>query len=484
MTASVHDPHEQNPPGGDGRPRAAGSRWRPGCLLVPLAVILVLLLLDMAAMVFGHRALDRQIQALSNQGRRISSAGMMPACSESDNAGPLWEQALASYNHSNPTAAEAMNRRAGKNWPSLTAEDKQAMREHFSASAAVVPVMQEAASRPCFTFAPDYTEPMSAWDSPRMTGVAKLASELIVYRGHLALDDGSTSEAIDCVVLGAEMARSYARLPSFVAALLSRLILSRAMELGELVLPNTPVPDGLAQRMIKALDPAIYRKALADGLDGERVMLLEMTTYALSFSAPPMSWGPSTPSLRPVAAIRDALMGLVARPIVASDGAVIQEVMARASDLALKEPWEAGAQHDELDATLAGLPRWRFFARSMLPRVKGIRERSEDTLPRAQIMRTALACKQYRTAHGSLPESTQQLVPDYLKSVPTDPYTGKPMSYVRLASGGFAIYSVGADGKDGTKLLIDAGTLETSATRARPRTNDDFVWVESGNGAR
>ena len=452
------------------------SRWRPGCLLVPLAVVLVLVLLDMAAAVFGRRALDRQIQLLASQGHRISSAGMLRACSDSDNAAPIWERALASYKRSGH-AADAMDLRATRNWSSLTAEDRQAMREHFSANAPVIALMKEAASRPCFTFAPDYSRPMSAWEPPRMTGMARLVKELTLHRGHLAHDDGNTSEAIDCVVLGAETARSFARLPTFVSVMLARLILARAVELAELVLPNTPVPDDLARRIIDATDPAIYRDALADGLDAERVMLLEMTTYSLASNRSPLSWGKPAP---PFAALADGVLSLVTKPIVASDGALIQDAMVRASNLARKEPWEAGSERNELDSIVIGLARWRFFARAAMPRIAGMHKRGEDTLTRGQIMRVALACKRYRNARGLLPDNTELLAPDFLKKAPLDPNTGKPMPYVRLASDNFAIYSVGSDGKDDTKPQLESGALQTSAPVALPRRNDDLVWVESG----
>ena len=45
---------------------------------------------------------------------------------------------------------------------------------------------------------------------------------------------------------------------------------------------------------------------------------------------------------------------------------------------------------------------------------------------------TALALKIYRVEHGSYPETTRELVPEILKTLPLDPRTGQPYVYRRL----------------------------------------------------
>ena len=48
------------------------------------------------------------------------------------------------------------------------------------------------------------------------------------------------------------------------------------------------------------------------------------------------------------------------------------------------------------------------------------------------ICETALALKIYRVEHGSYPETTRELVPEILKTLPLDPRTGQPYVYRRL----------------------------------------------------
>jgi hypothetical protein len=61
--------------------------------------------------------------------------------------------------------------------------------------------------------------------------------------------------------------------------------------------------------------------------------------------------------------------------------------------------------------------------------------------------RTAVAIERYRLAHGRLPATLSALVPDFLESVPTDPFDGQPLRY-SLLDRGFVVYSVGPDSTD------------------------------------
>jgi hypothetical protein len=60
---------------------------------------------------------------------------------------------------------------------------------------------------------------------------------------------------------------------------------------------------------------------------------------------------------------------------------------------------------------------------------------------------TALAVERYRLAHGRWPDSLEQLVPEYLTAVPTDPFLDMPLRY-RRETGGVVVYSVGPDDQD------------------------------------
>ena len=55
-----------------------------------------------------------------------------------------------------------------------------------------------------------------------------------------------------------------------------------------------------------------------------------------------------------------------------------------------------------------------------------------------------LAANRYRLANKRFPESIDELIPKWIKSVPLDVVSGKPLNY-RLEDGKPLIYSVGVD---------------------------------------
>jgi hypothetical protein len=59
----------------------------------------------------------------------------------------------------------------------------------------------------------------------------------------------------------------------------------------------------------------------------------------------------------------------------------------------------------------------------------------------------ALASERFRLDHGRWPAAAAELVPNYLSSVPYDPYSGGPLHWKRDEHG-LPIYSVGPNGKD------------------------------------
>jgi len=68
-------------------------------------------------------------------------------------------------------------------------------------------------------------------------------------------------------------------------------------------------------------------------------------------------------------------------------------------------------------------------------------------LTRIRILLTALAVEHYRSANGRLPDALADLVPGFMPALPQDPFAKGSLHYKRLDKG-YAIYSVGPNGKD------------------------------------
>ncbi|HEY7328121.1 MAG TPA: hypothetical protein VH592_10795 [Gemmataceae bacterium] len=120
----------------------------------------------------------------------------------------------------------------------------------------------------------------------------------------------------------------------------------------------------------------------------------------------------------------------------------IKEVQAPLHEqIALEKVWD-----QEVRARLAP-PSRAVITRLLLPAMTKVSEafRREHAYIRCTIV--ALAAERYRRDKKAWPESVDQLCPQYLSSVPLDPYDGKPLRCKREIDG-LIIYSIGNDGVD------------------------------------
>jgi hypothetical protein len=95
--------------------------------------------------------------------------------------------------------------------------------------------------------------------------------------------------------------------------------------------------------------------------------------------------------------------------------------------------------------------------------------------------RSAVACvaaMRYRNDHGKWPETLDALVPEYLPSVPLDPFTGKPIHY-RVTDTGIAAYSIGQNLADDGGVFDLYSPVNPKDPKSTPGTADDTgfrVW--------
>lgn len=85
---------------------------------------------------------------------------------------------------------------------------------------------------------------------------------------------------------------------------------------------------------------------------------------------------------------------------------------------------------------------------------------------------TVLAIERYRLrSGGSLPLRLEELVPEFLETIPIDPFDGSPIRFKRIEHG-YCVYSVGSDG-------VDNGGAEVKERRSLrlPKANYDITFT-------
>ncbi len=103
----------------------------------------------------------------------------------------------------------------------------------------------------------------------------------------------------------------------------------------------------------------------------------------------------------------------------------------------------------------------------------GIRERTLTSLTSIEATRITIACKRFELKYGKLPENLNQLVPEFLKEVPKDPFDCKTFRYDSQRK---IVYSVGEN-------LVDSGgktwhliKREKKVERKEAKAREDILF--------
>lgn len=140
--------------------------------------------------------------------------------------------------------------------------------------------------------------------------------------------------------------------------------------------------------------------------------------------------------------------------LAGADQRLILETYDEAIELADKDTPEALARSGEVfpeAAKKADRFPPKVFSGLLLPSL-GAANRFASLEARRRAAATAVAVQKFRLDHkGALVERVEELVPQFLPSVPLDPFDGRPLRYKRLPAG-FVVYSIGADGRDNDGL--------------------------------
>ncbi|HZM02897.1 MAG TPA: hypothetical protein VFC44_07720 [Candidatus Saccharimonadales bacterium] len=114
----------------------------------------------------------------------------------------------------------------------------------------------------------------------------------------------------------------------------------------------------------------------------------------------------------------------------------------------------------------------RFYILStlLLPSISRLVESEASTQVSVQLAITALAIERFRLERGRLPDELKDLVPQYIDTIPTDPFDGALIRYQRLIRG-YKIYSVGADGHD------DGGREAPKQKKATDKSSYDITFI-------
>ena len=88
------------------------------------------------------------------------------------------------------------------------------------------------------------------------------------------------------------------------------------------------------------------------------------------------------------------------------------------------------------------------------PQVSGFFQRDLITVTHARLAVTALVIEHYKLAHGTFPTTLDVLPPQYIASIPLNPFDGSPLKYEKQPHG-FTVSCIGPDQTDEISFAIE-----------------------------
>jgi hypothetical protein len=330
---------------------------------------------------------------------------------------------------------------------------------------------------------------------------AKRAAQWLGSAAQLALREGRTADAADNLVSQIQLARLLAR---------DQLLISELVRIAVAAIARTQTWEALAAegwtdedlaKIQSAWEATTFVDSMERSLQGERVFGL--ATYTLMRKSNEETYAVLLGMSEFLDAPDESAIGRLVQAMGAENFAkfVKKEIYCRVWRFAwlaqcerrslaqgeeLIQITRAAAQNKSLGQTAPDLDRLAercknngFYDELRFPGPSSalILSRATGRAMRAETERSltlcAIALKRYRLRHGSVPESLERLIPELLPAVPVDYMDGKPVRYKPDKTGGFTLYSIGADGRD------DGGDASPTAKETAVQNiwnRKDFVW--------
>ena len=417
----------------------AASRWPRGKLAATLAIIFALYLMTFWNL---DAAARQRIEALRVEAGALALSVASAKIPDRDNAAVIYQQAFQAMGDE-PWAPEWRDW-LGPDRDQFDLQDAR-LRRYVADRAAARGLLHRAAQKPGCYFDHDFARPSVSILLPELKHLRDSA-RLLVANARIQAADGEISAALEDVNALFAMAEHAGSDHLLISMLVSaRLEWWATWCLQDVLARSQPSAEQLA--LVNVSDTLSYARALTRGIRMEEAMGLsayyefgaELRVNELTGDD---EWIPS------------AIAPLYRVFLLDHDVASYREIMGRYHSLALKPFHERADDEEEFFRDLQDA-EYGLLARALVPAMERVGLSAAVADARQQLARTALACARHRAAHGKLPQSPEELVPEFLPLVPRDPFDGKPLKWTATDER-LVLYSVGPDRQDDGGKPVDA----------------------------
>jgi hypothetical protein len=348
---------------------------------------------------------------------------------------------------------------------SLAPEQHAAIADCLEKNQAALTKLQEAALVKRSHYPVDLTLGFDAL-LPHLPALEKI-SKLISYRVAFDLKSGEEAKATGWIATQLSLAHTLDAEPTAVSQSFRANQVSAASQLVERALNETNLNESEILKLSREFERFDTNSNLALGLTGELATLLPYFQKDWGEIRRIMFLGPSQePISEALGAKYCQLIGRFDR-----DELFFIHAMTDAIDEAKKPFPDCLAPYLTLhEVALAGSRQGFLLGPGFLNGFRNGLIKMAEMPSRVRLTKTALAIERFRLAREKLPEKLDELIPQFLSTIPDDPFDGQPLRYHRLEKG-YVIYSVGSDGED------NGGRERPAKLKSTDKTHYDITFT-------
>lgn len=273
-------------------------------------------------------------------------------------------------------------------------------------------------------------------------------ARVLTLDAHVAAHDGDTAGAKDNILAILALSEALRGEVTIIGQLVRLAMQSMARNLTAKLIPHGDWADEDLLEIQQAMRNIDNRTAFLTGFYGERAMVIHETNKRIP------------------AVIRSTNIDMALRLFQSQlDG--------------LENNWNEGIiagqqMKADIQALNKGLSRFRYTGvLTIMPAMSQAMQGGARADAGLFSTDAAIAAKRFQMKNGRLPDSLDDLVPDFLPSVPVDPFDGKPMRFTKTKSA-VIVYSVSNDQNDDGGKIDDRPQLDYGTRYPQlPSSNDD-----------
>ncbi len=298
------------------------------------------------------------------------------------------------------------------------------------------------------------------------------AVRLLLANAILQTADGENERAVQSLLSAMRVAGSLNSEPLSISQLVRMSSWSMIASHLENIMNVATLNEEQLTRLQKAMAGAEQPAAAVRALAGERAMDLAVFDDPKFRAVLLSDWSNTNPPASERLKADTIVTLLQVTGQFANDRAYMLDTLAtNITAISLSHPEQFLAGERGAAMFNAAPSRFYLFSKLLLPALSRFHLREAEHATRIRVVETALAIERYRLTHdNTLPATLDDLVPAYLKTVPTDPCDGRSLRF-KKSDQGYVVYGIGAD-------KTDDGGLERKKGGGASNYDVTFIMVK------